>query len=135
MREEHEEAFVLPQRVSCNKHPSKLIDYFCKHPQCTERLLCSSCLLKKQYCRHEMNPYIIDIAEFMYEQKMSFEMKGLSKEADVHDYLVNREGRRKMYDDVVDTEIKKFEEELNEMTKSIMKTVDDLRASIIGQLE
>jgi hypothetical protein len=82
-----------------------------------------------------MNPYIIDIAEFMYEQKMSFEMKGLSKEADVHDYLVNREGRRKMYDDVVDTEIKKFEEELNEMTKSIMKTVDDLRASIIGQLE
>lgn len=82
-----------------------------------------------------MNPYIIDIAEFMYEQKMSFEMKGLSKEADVHDYLVNREGRRKMYDDVVDTEIKKFEEELNEMTKSVMKTVDDLRASIIGQLE
>lgn len=82
-----------------------------------------------------MNPYIIDIAEFMYEQKMSFEMKGLSKEADVHDYLANREGRRKMYDDVVDTEIKKFEEELNEMTKSVMKTVDDLRASIIGQLE
>jgi hypothetical protein len=40
-----------------------------------------------------------------------------------------------MYDDVVDAEIKKFEEELNDMTKSIMKTVEDLRASIIGQLE
>lgn len=40
-----------------------------------------------------------------------------------------------MYDDIVDAEIKKFEEELNEMTKSIMKTVEDLRVSIIGQLD
>lgn len=39
---------------------------------------------------------------------MSFEMKGLSKEADIHDYLVNREGRRKMYEEVVDGEIRKF---------------------------
>lgn len=62
-------------------------------------------------------------------------MKGLSKEADIHDYLINRDSRRKMYDDVVDAEIKKFEEELNIMTKSIMKTVEELRSSIIGQLE
>lgn len=60
-----------------------------------------------------MNPYVLDIAEFMYDQKMSFEMKGLSKEADIHDYMIHRDSRRKMYDDVVDAEIKKFEEELN----------------------
>ena len=30
-------------------------------------------------------------------------MKGLSKEADIHDYLINREDRRKMYDEIVDT--------------------------------
>lgn len=77
--EDQEQAFVMPQRVSCSKHPSKLIDYFCKHPQCSERLFCSSCLLKKQYCRHEMVPYILDIAEFMFEQKMGHEMRGLSK--------------------------------------------------------
>lgn len=53
---------------------------------------------------------MLDIAEFMFEQKMSFEMKGLSKEADIHDYLANRDSRRKMYDDVVDGEIKKLEE-------------------------
>ena len=35
-------------------------------------------------------------------------MKGLSKEADIHDYMINREERRKMYDDIVDAEIKKF---------------------------
>ena len=50
-----------------------------------------------------MSAYIIDIAEFMFEQKMSFDMKGLSKEADIHDYLINREDRRKMYDEIVDT--------------------------------
>ena len=98
----------MPQRVSCPRHPSKYVDYFCKHPQCVERLFCSGCLLKKQYCRHDIGTYIIDIAEFMFEQKMSYEMKGLSKEADIHDYMVNRESRRKMYDDVVDAEIKKF---------------------------
>ena len=50
----------------------------------------------------------MDIAELLYEMKMTFDMKGLSKEADIHDYLINKESRRKMYDDVVDTEISRF---------------------------
>jgi len=50
-------------------------------------------------------------------------MKGLSKEADIHDYLVNKESRRKMYDDVVNGEITRFDNELTEMLKSITKTI------------
>ena len=30
-------------------------------------------------------------------------MKGLSTEADIHDYMINKDARRKMYDDIVDT--------------------------------
>jgi hypothetical protein len=41
----------------------------------------------------------------VYEQKMTFEMKGLSKEEDIHDYLINKESRRQMYEQVVDAEI------------------------------
>lgn len=125
---------MLEHKVNCSKHPSKTIEYFCKHPQCTERLSCSSCLLKKQYCRHDINTFIMDIAELLYEQKMTFEMKGLSKEADIHDYLINKESRRKMYDDIVDTEIGRFEGELDEMLKSITKTINELRENIVGQL-
>jgi hypothetical protein len=121
--------------VSCPKHPSKTIEYFCKHPQCSERLSCSSCLLKKQYCRHDINTYIVDIAELMYEQKMSFAMRGLSAEADIHDYLVNKDSRRKMYDDVVNAEIARFETELADMLKSITKTIEDLKTNIVGQLD
>ena len=54
---------------------------------------------------------------------MGFEMKGLSKEADIHDYLVNKESRRKMYDDVVNTEIERFNNELSDMLASITKTI------------
>ena len=125
---------MLEHKVNCSKHPSKTIEYFCKHPQCTERLSCSSCLLKKQYCRHDINTFIMDIAELLYEQKMTFEMKGLSKEADIHDYLINKESRRKMYDDIVDAEIGRFEGELDEMLKSITKTINELRENIVGQL-
>lgn len=66
---------------------------------------------------------------------MTFTMKGLSKEADIHDYLVNKESRKKMYDDVVDTEINRFETELDEMLKSITKTLQELKENIVGQLE
>ena len=106
---EEERAQKLDHKVSCPKHPSKTLEYFCRQAQCTERLACSSCLLKKQYCRHDINAFIVDIAELIYEQKMAFNMKGLSKEADIHDYLVNKESRRKMYDDVVNMEISRFE--------------------------
>ena len=61
-------------------------------------------------------------------------MKGLSKEADIHDYIINKESRRKMYDDVVETEVGRFEKELEEMLKSITKTIEDLRENIVGQL-
>lgn len=40
---------------------------------------------------------------------MTFNMKGLSKETDIYDYLINKESRRKMYDDVVNMEISRFE--------------------------
>jgi hypothetical protein len=66
---------------------------------------------------------------------MTFTMKGLSKEADIHDYLVNKETRRKMYDDIVNTEISRFENELADMLKSITKTIDELKISIVSQLE
>lgn len=66
---------------------------------------------------------------------MAFAMKGLSKEADIHDYLVNKEGRRKMYDDVVNTEITRFENDLGDMLKNITKTIEDLKFNIISQLE
>lgn len=120
--------------MSCLKHSSKTIEYFCKHPQCTERLSCSSCLLKKQYCRHDINTYVTDIAELLYDQKMAFTMKGLAKEADIHDYLVNKDSRRKMYDDVVNTEISRFENELGQLLQSITKTIEELKLSITSQL-
>ncbi len=40
-----------------------------------------------------------------------------------------------MYDDIVNTEISRFENELADMLKSITKTIDDLKASIVAQLE
>ena len=39
-----------------------------------------------------------------------------------------------MYDDVVETEVGRFEKELEEMLKSITKTIEDLRENIVGQL-
>ena len=39
---------------------------------------------------------------------MTFDMKGLSKEEDIHDYLINKDSRRQMYEQVVDAEIEKF---------------------------
>jgi hypothetical protein len=36
---------------------------------------------------------------------MTFDMKGLSKEEDIYDYLINKESRRQMYEQVVDGEI------------------------------
>jgi hypothetical protein len=81
-----------------------------------------------------MKEYIIDIAEFMYQQKLSFEMRGLSKEKDIYDYFVTKEKNRKIYEGIVDSEIRKFEELLNNMSKSVITTLEELRSSIIKQL-
>lgn len=40
-----------------------------------------------------------------------------------------------MYDDIVNMEISRFENELAEMLKSITKTIDELKHSIVSQLE
>lgn len=74
--ETSEHTYVLERKVPCPKHPSKNIEYFCRFTDCTDRLFCSSCLLKKQFCRHEMNQHIVDISEYLYEQSMSYTMKG-----------------------------------------------------------
>lgn len=66
-----ESAYVLDSKVSCLKHPSKTIEYFCRHPECTDQLFCSACILKKQFCRHDQNQYIVDISEFLYQQKLA----------------------------------------------------------------
>jgi hypothetical protein len=71
-----ENAYVLERKVTCPKHPSKNIEYFCRFGECADRLFCSSCLLKKQYCRHEMSQHIVDISEYLYEQSMAYNMKG-----------------------------------------------------------
>jgi hypothetical protein len=40
-----------------------------------------------------------------------------------------------MYDEIVDMEIGKFDNELTEMLKSITKTIQDLKSNIVAQLD
>lgn len=62
-------------------------------------------------------------------------MKGLSREEDIHDYIVNRQSRRQMYDQIVDAEIDKFDAELTGMLEAITRTITELKQSIREQLE
>lgn len=57
----------LSNIVNCIKHPSKKIEYFCLNLACTERLFCSTCIFKKEYCRHDLNKDIKDISEYLNE--------------------------------------------------------------------
>ncbi len=40
-----------------------------------------------------------------------------------------------MYDEIVDTEIGKFDNQLSQMLKSITKTIQDLKTNIVSQLD
>jgi hypothetical protein len=57
-------------------------------------------------------------------------MKGLSREEDIHDYLINKDSRRQMYEQIVDGEIERFQNELDELLASITKTITDLKLNI-----
>ena len=70
--------YPLSKKVPCKKHPSKYIEYVCSNPHCTERVFCSACIFKKEYCRHDLNTEIRDISEYLYDVKVLFDMKGLS---------------------------------------------------------
>lgn len=77
----------------CKKHTSKSLEYFCSNLQCSQRVFCSACILKREFCRHDINTEIKDLAEFLYEQKVMFDMKGLSGNPDIFNYLINRDKR------------------------------------------
>jgi hypothetical protein len=93
---EGEQAYILASKPVCPRHPSKTIEYFCTQEVCGDRLSCSSCLLKKQYCRHDMGS-VVDISEFLFRQKKAMDMKGLSSEPDIYNFLVHREDRVSLY--------------------------------------
>lgn len=42
-----ESIFNLPNSISCKKHPSKKIEYFCTDAANEVHLFCSSCIFKK----------------------------------------------------------------------------------------
>jgi hypothetical protein len=62
-----EKVYQLTKKVNCKKHPSKVVEYYCKNPSCSERLFCSACIFKREHCRHDINTEIKDIGEYLYE--------------------------------------------------------------------
>jgi len=48
-----------------------------------------------------MSTDIKDIGEFLYQQKVLFEMKGLSGSPEIHEYMVNKTKRELSYHDTV----------------------------------
>lgn len=130
-----EKVYILSKKVMCKKHPSKSIEYFCTNPQCTERIFCSACLLKKEFCRHDIATEIKDIGEFLYEQKVLFEMKGLSSSPQIFDFLQNRDKREEQYKQSIMEQYFKFEQQCEVLIQQVHQVVSELKANIREQIE
>ena len=57
--------------VPCQKHPNKTIEYICVEKACQEKVFCTTCIFRQDYCRHQN--YTRDLTEFLDEQKKQYE--------------------------------------------------------------
>jgi hypothetical protein len=127
-------AYLLHQKVICSKHPSKTVEYFCIDPECADNLglYCPSCIFKKEFCRHES---ILDISEFLYDIKQSFDKKGLNDYPEILDYYMSIQQHEVDYQECAKTEYAKFEAYSNQICQKIIQTFEQLKIQIRTQLE
>src|SRR5688500_13606543 len=94
----------LKIKVPCSKHSNKKMEYICTNPNCKQKLFCSYCLFKKDYCRHD--DYIKELSDFVEEQRLQFEKRGLLGAPEIFEVYNQKSTYLAEYEPKVDPQIK-----------------------------
>jgi len=120
-------------KIPCEHHPQKRLEYICTNPNCKDKLYCSSCLFKKEYCRHD--DYLKDINEFLEEQRQQFELKGLLSSPEIYEIYKNKEAFLNKYQGKVNEQIKIVENEFDKVLNTLTVVLNEAKKALTDHLQ